>query len=84
MVKRMRRFVSGQTEIARICGDGQLVNGQPVEHSAAMTTTLWNEWKTSRRLHQLFADRAEDPAMVVNDTAEMICGTKKISDAPAV
>lgn len=84
MAKRVRRFVSGQTEVARICGDGRQVEGRVVEHSVTMTTALWKEWSTSRKLHQLFADHAKDPGMEVDETAKLICGTKNIVDGPLV
>lgn len=84
MVKRVRRLVSGQTEVARICGDARRPGETCAEHTAHMTAAFWNEWSTSKKMQQLFVKYARDPDMPVDDVTAEICGTKKITESPTV
>lgn len=83
-MKRVRRLVSGQTEVARICGDARRPDGAHVQHTAHMTSALWNEWSTSKKLQPLFTKYARDPDMPVDEVAAEICGTKKIAESLVV
>lgn len=86
MVKRVRRAVSGQCEVVRICGGANHRGAEaaPVEHTSAMTRALWNEWSTSKKLQPIFVQRAKDPLMDVDSTVALICEAKCITELPVV
>lgn len=84
MVKRVRRLVSGHTEVARICGRQRHHGNAEVVHTAQMTSALWHEWSTSKKLQDLFVAHAKDPAMSVDEVTDKICGTKRIGQDTTV
>lgn len=79
MVKRVRRLVTGNSEIARICG-GTRPNGAAQAHSRDMTKAFWDEWSTSKKLRLVFTDCGKDPNMDINATKDRICDAKSIGD----
>lgn len=70
MVKRVRRLISGASEVERICSD---------VHSAEMTERFWLEWRSSKRLSELFATHAHSVDLDAAETAAAICAAKRVS-----
>lgn len=79
MVKRVRRLVSGQCAVARICGDsgGEGSDALP-PHTSSMTAALWKEWRMSARLKPSFDEYGLQPDMSVDGAVDSICKVKKL------
>lgn len=79
MVKRVRRLIRGDCEIARICGGDPSTQNEQL-HSTDMTKSFWREWSTSKQLREIFHASAKDAHMSTTDLTKQICQTKKVVD----
>lgn len=81
MVKRVRRLVSGQCEIARICGesrDNSSTEGALKQHSTDMSAKLLTEWQQSSKLTELYSKFCSPPGMEMDEAVAAICKGKNI------
>lgn len=85
MVKRVRRIVSGETAVERICGesDPSGERSQPTS-GPCMSLALLREWSSSRQLAQTFAAHGKNADMDVEAAAEAILSVKSNNAAPDV
>lgn len=83
MVKRVRRLLSGNCEIARICGETRESDRDSVAtlqpHTPEMTALLLTEWRSSAKLTPLYRDIGTSADMQVDDAVTAICAVKHIS-----
>lgn len=81
MVKRVRRLVSGQCEIARICGesrDNSTSEGALKQHSTDMSAKFLTEWQRSSKLTDLYDKFSSPPGMETDEAIAAICKGKNI------
>lgn len=79
MTKRVRRIISGQTAVDRICGGATSWNTGP---PGAMSFAFLSEWRTSKQLASTYSQFGEQPDMDVRAARSAIREVKGSRSSP--